>query len=56
MRMCGGLLSQDDDLNEDTDRRLQHAIMMAPTNWHVSGKASLEEGSFLKPEDQILQE
>jgi hypothetical protein len=48
--MWGGLVSQENDLDEDADRRLQHAIMMAPTNWHVSGKASLEEGSFLKPE------
>ena len=54
--MCGGLVLQENDLDEDTDRRLKNAIMMAPTNWHVSGKASLEEGSFLKPEDQILQE
>jgi hypothetical protein len=29
--------------------------MMAPTYWHGSG-GHVEEGSFLKPEDQILQE
>ena len=33
-------------------RSRQHAIMMAPTHWHVVGV----EGSFLKPEDQMLQE
>jgi len=49
-----GLVSQEKELNLIGTSSRQHAIMMAPTHWHVSGE-TVGEDSFLKPEDRILQ-